>query len=266
MVIGVAMVKDEADIIGHTVSWMLRNVDQVIVADNGSTDGTRTILESFPEVIVVDDNEVGYLQSEKMSALAEKARLAGADWVVPFDADEIHVLLGAPIKDGLAELDSDVLVSEAALYDHVCTGLDPAGDDNPVRRIAYRRAAQAPLRKVAVRAVEGMVLHQGNHAASFPDIRHPKTVTDMMCVHHFPYRSVEQFVSKVRNGAAAYAATNLPESAGAHWRQYGAILNSQGEAGIKEIFKTWFYRENPKEELIIHGEQQPALVYDPAPR
>lgn len=264
MVIGVAMVKDEADIIGQTVDWMLRNVDQVIVADNNSSDGTREILDASG-AIVVDDPEVGYLQSAKMSQLAEMARVAGADWVVPFDADEIHVLLGAPIKDGLAEIDADVLVSEAPLYDHVATGAD-SDDTDPIRRMTYRRASQAPLRKVAVRAVEGVTIHQGNHSASFPGIRHPKTVTDLMCVHHFPYRSVEQFVSKVRNGAAAYAATDLPKEAGAHWRQYGEILDRQGEAGIAEIFHTWFYRENPHEELVIHGEQQRALIHDPCPR
>ena len=79
-------------------------------------------------------------------------------------------------------------------------------------------------------------------------------------------RSVEQFVSKVRNGAAAYAATDLPPAVGAHWRQYGQILDTQGEAGIEEIFKTWFYREDPTEGLVIHGEQQQALALDPCPR
>jgi len=144
------------------------------------------------------------------------------------------VLLGGTIRDGLAEMPDDVLVSEAALYDHVATGVDSA-DENPVQRLTWRRASQAPLRKVAVRAVEGLVIHQGNHSAAFPGVRHPKTVTGLMCVHHFPYRSVEQFVSKVRNGAAAYAATDLPREAGAHWRQYGQILDEQGEAGIAEI-------------------------------
>lgn len=263
-VTGIAMVRDERDIIAQTVGWMKRNVDQVIVADNLSSDGTREILDGLG-VTVIDDTEVGYRQSEKMSRLAELARQEGAGFIVPFDADEIHVLLGGTIRDGLAELDDDVLVSEAALYDHVATGAD-SDEADPIRRLTYRRASQAPLRKVAVRAVEGVTIHQGNHSASFPGIRHPKTVTDLMCVHHFPYRSVEQFVSKVRNGAAAYAATDLPKEAGAHWRQYGEILDRQGEAGIAEIFHTWFYRENPHEELLIHGEQQRALMHDPCPR
>lgn len=263
-VIAVTMVRDEDDIIAQSVGWMLRQVDHVIVADNGSTDNTRRILDGL-EVTVVDDPETGYFQSRKMSALAEMARVAGADWVVPFDADEIHFCKGG-IAGGLMDLPDNILVSEAALFDHVVTGLDPVGDENPVRRMSYRRAAQAPLRKVAVRAVEGVVIHQGNHSAEFPGVKHPASVTDLMQVRHFPYRSVDQFVKKVRNGAAAYAATDLPPEAGAHWRQYGQILEDRGVAGIEEIFRTWFYRENPLEELVIHGEHQPALVFDPCPR
>jgi glycosyltransferase involved in cell wall biosynthesis len=253
------MVRDEDDIIAQSVGWMMRQVDHVIVADNGSTDGTRAILDSL-DVTVVDDPEVGYFQSRKMSALAEMARVAGADWVVPFDADEIHVGV-----QKLADLPDDVLICEAALFDHVATGRD-ADEPNPVYRMTYRRQAQAPLRKVAVRTVEGVVIHQGNHGASFPGVKYPKSVTNMCQVRHFPYRSVEQFVKKVRNGAAAYAATDLPPEAGAHWRQYGQILEDRGVAGIEEIFRTWFYRENPLEELVIHGEHQPALVFDPCPR
>lgn len=258
------MVRDEADIIAQTAGWMKGQVDHVLVADNGSTDGTREILEGL-DVEVVDDPVVAYNQSDKMTAMAEVARRRGADWVLPFDADEVHrPRVPGALRDCLDALPGDVLVSEAALFDHVATGKD--GDErNPVKRLTYRRAAQAPLRKVAVRAIEGVVIHQGNHSAAFPSEPHPKTVTNAAEIRHFPYRSVEQFVSKVRNGAAAYAASNLPESVGAHWRQYGKILDERGEEGIAEIFHTWFYREDPDEELVIHGEQQPALIHDPCP-
>jgi len=263
-VIGIAMVRDEQDIVAQSVGRMLRQVDHVIVADNGSTDGTRDVLDSL-DVTVVDDPEVGYFQPRKMSALAEMARRMGAEWVAPFDADEIHCCREGTIADGLKSLPDDVLVSEAILFDHVATGIDPQ-EENPVRRLSYRRVAPTPLRKVAVRAVEGVVINQGNHSAWFPDVQHPSTVTDLMQVRHFPYRSVEQFVSKVRNGAAAYAATDLPPEAGAHWRQYGRILDEHGEEGIAEIFHTWFFREDPTVETVIHGEQQSALVYDPCPK
>ena len=52
----------------------------------------------------------------------------------------------------------------------------------------------------------------------------------------------EQFVKKCRNGAAAYAATDLDEGVGAHWRMYGSILDEAGEEGLRSaIWDQWFF-------------------------
>src|SRR4051812_46619587 len=86
------MVKDEADVIEGTIRHMADEVDQLLVADNGSTDGTRDILVKLAlelQFTVVDDPDPGYEQSRKMSALAELAASHGATWIVPFDADEL---------------------------------------------------------------------------------------------------------------------------------------------------------------------------------
>ena len=65
------MVRDEADIIAYTLRHLLEEegVDHLIVADNLSTDDTRSILEGFPrsQVTILDDLEEGYDQSTKMS-------------------------------------------------------------------------------------------------------------------------------------------------------------------------------------------------------
>jgi glycosyltransferase involved in cell wall biosynthesis len=260
----VSMVRDEADIIESTVRRMLRQVDHVLIADNGSTDGTREILDSLP-VQVVDDPEQGYYQARKMTALARQARSHGARWVIPFDADEVWLTYdGGRIADVLAALPETVLACEAPLFDHVATGRDPAWPDS-IRRIRWRRAEQAPLRKVAVRAVRGLAIHQGNHGATFDHTPYPPTVTTALQVRHFPYRSAEQFVRKVRNGAAAYAATDLPEGVGGHWRSYGRILAEQGEEALGDVFRKWFWRAEPSEPVRIDGERQAALVFDPCP-
>lgn len=248
-VFAIAMVKDESDVIGSTVSRMRDQVDHVLIADNGSTDDTRKILEAH-DVEVIDDPEVGYRQSEKMSALADQARRRGAEWVVPFDADEVHTAPGH-LGRRLQELAPEVLVSEATLIDHVATGSDDKRDPDPISRMGWRRQEAAPLRKVACRAVEGLVIHQGNHGANFPDVAFPTTVTNLVQVRHFPYRSAQQMIRKARNGARAYAATDLPEEVGAHWRGYGRLSDDQ----ICEVFDEYFYSADPEAD---------GLIYDPA--
>ena len=98
-VFGIARVKDEADIIGPVVEHMLTQVDHILVADNASTDGTREILRELP-IEVIDDNEVGYWQEKKTTALAQYARKAGHSWVLPCDADEsqLHACSVHPLQ------------------------------------------------------------------------------------------------------------------------------------------------------------------------
>ena len=52
MIIGVCMVRDEADVIGTVCAHLLaEGVDRLIVADNLSSDDTRDILEGFGDPV-----------------------------------------------------------------------------------------------------------------------------------------------------------------------------------------------------------------------
>jgi len=79
--------------IAHTVQHLARQgIDAFLIADNGSTDGTADVLRSLAKehcVHVLTDSLQDYLQGTKMTILAELARRQGADWIVPFDADEL---------------------------------------------------------------------------------------------------------------------------------------------------------------------------------
>lgn len=258
-VIAVCMVRDEADIIAATVGQMLTQVDYVIVADNGSTDDTRDIVQRFDRVTVIDDPDPAYHQSRKMTALAQRAAEMGADWVVPFDADEWWWSPHGRIANYLERLSFDVV--EAVLYDHVATGQDST-DPDPVRRLPWRRSTQVAMPKVACRFRPGMRIEQGNHSVTYND--RPAAIAAGLHVHHYPYRSVEQFIRKVRNGAAAYNADPaIRPDFGAHWRQWGRLLDEQGEEAVGDIFRKWYWRADPTLPIVIDREWQTALVWDP---
>lgn len=269
-VVGVMMCKDEADVIGRTVGHLLGEVDVVLVADNGSSDGTRDVLarleaRSDGRLVVVDDPDPAYLQSAKMTALAHRARIElGAEWIVPADADEWWYSPFGRIADVLADVSADVFAVGATLYDHMITGRDDPSVSDPVSRMRWRRANPVPLQKVACRAREDLTIGMGNHDAHYR-IR-PHVQQGLLIVRHFPIRSPAQFLSKVRNGAAAYRAAGdaVPASAGAHWRQWGQILDGQGEEAALQILEVWWRREDPLEPFEVDGQPVDGpMIFDP---
>lgn len=268
-VVGITMVRDEADIIGTTIRHMMTQVDGLIVANNRSVDGTNDILydlqlenPDYPLTVMFDD-EVGYMQSEKMTRMAHAAgRDLGATWIVPFDADEIWYSQWGRLGSFLESLGDDLV--KANLFDHVCTGLDDLDEPDPVRRIRWRRDYCAPLPKVACRYSPDLVIGMGNHEAWHAEDGPMKVSGYRVAIRHFPYRSVDQLCRKIANGAEAYAATDLPVNYGAHWRQWGQILDQSGPDAIAELFHKWYWREEPGLRITIEGEPAGPLKFDPA--
>lgn len=259
-VAAVMLVKDEMDILPDVVRHTAGQVDMVIVADNNSTDGTYEYLEgAVAQGLVyrlVKDPEVGYYQSRKMSSLAHLACELGADWVVPIDADEVWAARSGRLGDSLDSMPAEIMTAQAVLFDHVVSSKDPT-HKGPLAGIGWRQALPLPLRKVACRCGAGLTIWQGNHGVSYPSRQWVPAVLDELVVRHFPYRSVHQFVTKVRNGAAAYAAPDLPADAGAHKREFAKVLEDQGDAGLALLFRKQFFSQDP----VAQG-----LVFDPCAR
>lgn len=268
----VTMVRDEEDVIEGTIRHMAgEGVAGIIVADNRSTDRTAEILASLRgelgcELITTEDPEVGYYQSRKMTNHAAVAgEVLGAEWIIPFDADELWL---APhhVARVLGAMPDDVDVVRFDLYHHLSTAVDAESDD-PFVRMEWRQREPAGLPKVAFRWRDGATIHAGNHGVDLPVRRQTEVGADGrglllepgrlgVEVRHFGNRSEEQFVHKARNGAEAYAATDLPEGIGAHWRQYGLLLERGGPEALRQVYREHFWYLAPTES---------GLVRDPAP-
>lgn len=251
----VTMVKDEADVIAGTLRHMADEVDELIVADNGSTDGTRDVLADLARdlpMTVLDDPDPAYHQSAKMTNLAALAAENGAEWIVPFDADELWFHHVDRVGVVLSGLDPEIGYVSAAIVNHFATSLDEP-DVDPFRSMVWRQRDPQRLGKVAFRWERGAIVHQGNHGVTLPSGR---PGTPVLSIRHFPYRSPEQMITKAVNGAAAYAATDYAPSVGAHWRAYGQIHDRLGDDGIREVFTTHFWYLSPTDS---------GLVRDPAP-
>lgn len=242
----VTMVRDERDIIGHTLAHMAsQGVTAIIVADNLSTDGTWEWLNDNADrfccpVRLQRDEEPGYYQARKMTRLAHDAFAFGAEWVIPFDADEAwYDSSGADLATAVMTQGVHADCLQAQLHNYFPLSTDDPSEHSPLRRICHRDPKPAPLAKVAVRARADVGIEQGNHAATWAS-RPGRSLPSSLEVAHFPWRSAEQFERKARNGSAAYRQTDLSPDVGLHWRSYGHILESQGPDALRAVFEEWF--------------------------
>lgn len=255
-VCAVMLVKDEADIIEDTVRHLLAHVDHVVVANNMSSDGTSEILrrletEAAGRLRVEVDDEKGYWQSRKTTALARQAFADGFQWVVPCDADEIwYAPDGRLLCDWLNGIAPDVMMVRADLYNHLPTALDDQRIYSPVRRIKWRQRSSGALPKVAVRARPDVVIEAGNHSARTSGTG---LAVSGLVIRHFSWRTPEQYLRKIRNGEKAYSLTNLPSNIGEHWRMF----SEHTDETVMAHFNQWFYSVSPGDDT--------SLILDPAP-
>lgn len=209
----VTMVRNEIDILPGVLDHLARQgVDRILVSDNGSTDGTLEELErreALGQVLLARDREPAYYQAAKMTRLARAAWWAGADWIVPFDADELWFADVGLLADRLRSLPGDVV--QGRMVNTFPMGSGGWGMDTSPQLHG----------KVAFRAHALAALAQGNHAVDRPGVRVAATQVELK-IAHLPWRSFEQFAAKVSQGALAYAATRGEENLGNHWRRLGA--------------------------------------------
>lgn len=187
MIAAVSVVHNEVDIIGCTVRHLLsQGVERIYIANDHSTDGTRDLLLTIPEVFVWDLEET-FEWVKAIAFIKHLSQLAGndgAEWVIPFDGDEYWCgTRGRTIKEALSTCTAQKVI--VPMYQHFDFDHQIVADD------AY------DWTKVAYRYAPDVEVCVGNHYCTAPDPAEP----DVLELHELKYRGWEHFVIKQKHHA-----------------------------------------------------------------
>ncbi len=249
--IGVATVRNEADIFEAFARSNLGFLDELHVVLHRCRDGTREIAAALRneglKLRLFEDEREGFVQEAVMNNLVRGAFAdSGADFVFPIDADEIlQAADRGAIEAALAALPPR-MAGLMRWQTYVCTPGDDAAEACPTRRITHRYDlgagwdAEAPARVDAeyCKVVVGRWFHQdksaviyvGNHAV-FHDGKLAMVPCPAIEVAHFPVRSLDQLGQKAALGwLACVAAERDPEAIGiaTHWQRLYEKLRDNG--------------------------------------
>ena len=272
-IFGVTLVRSEADIIALTIRYHLQlGLDRILILDNGSSDGTDEILASLAR----SDNRIQwrrhdgeFQQAELTTGLAREAFRAGADWIVPFDADEFWHAPLRPFREVLATTEAGALRGQVIHYIQrreqlertpeallTMTRRAPRVIGPPDRgrslveaqEIAYVEAMYAP--KWICRASANLRFDPGNHSARDFD-RRPETTLELVCLHA-PIRSRDILLKKATHSLRSKAAGRPPDD-GWHTHRVWQLL----EENLLE--EEWAANSYADEALDVYGVRRPVV-------
>lgn len=212
MIAAVSTMFNEVDIAAKSVSHLIANgVERIWVAD-ASTDGTTDILRGFPEVTIIRDDDDCHHQPKWINALVDEARTAGAEWVIPFDADEFwYAQDGRTIAEALADLPETTVVCVAAPFQHYDW--------------EWREPDHAALSKMAFRPQPGVVVANGNHWVTNYD---GDSNYETLAIREIMFRSLEHLHTKCQERVARLD-PELADGDGHHQRVLVAMTTQARE-------------------------------------
>lgn len=226
---GVAMVRDEADVVEAFVRHNARILDGLIVADHGSLDGTRGILsrleaEGLP-LRVVPVDEPAFFQSRHVTELARRALAAEhADFAFALDADEFLKVPSRPVLESALSAVPAAMHALVHWQTYVPDDLESASTFGPGHLWRRLKSERHAMHKVAAsRALletPSAVITDGNHLVAEPYARtpprHARLPAGVVAYAHCPVRSREQLSAKVVTGYLADLAAQAPGREFAH--------------------------------------------------
>jgi hypothetical protein len=219
MIAAVATVRGDTDIAPLSVAHLFaEGVDVVYIATHDEI--AHRVLEDSGAILVPRRDHYWH-QQRWVNELAAIAGANGADWIVPFDADEFWFGEdGLSVAEALSTVPVEIPVAAATLWQYATWEYRQAEPEREMFKVAYRFDPQVRL---------GF----GGH-----DLEQPKglpCIQGVVRLRHLPYRSYSHFKSKVRDACL----TLPPEIRTAGYGRHHTCLEHADEAELRNYWEHW---------------------------
>lgn len=222
---GVTCVRNEVDIIEFCL-WhhFDQGLDDIFILDNGSSDGTYDLLKDLEKKdsrLHIFSDPDKFNQMKFVKQMTDLAIESGADWIVPFDADEMWLSKNGLAND-LVDIDIDGVVVyltnfvqnvrrrtiEPDLYKTVKYKLDVKIPYRPAaamdfQLVEWQSISMVELKwypKNIIRAMPGLIIRSGAHSFEVPNKTSETAFSHMFSIYHVPLRSYPHLEFKAEHG------------------------------------------------------------------
>jgi hypothetical protein len=277
--------KDEVELVERAIEQLYAvGVDQVVVTDMGSTDGSLALLRARTDthrfrLFESDDSEESGLR-EWTARSTRLMRETGCDWAVFIDADELMLPREGDLRRILEHATADVLRVDRfnvpltdegldhlpqplppSFYDQLPLVVDPVPDfqlqvdaDPPV---PWSRGVPNP--KVIVRMDRIHEVTVGGHDVTAPEGRevHRERPADIL-IAHLAFTTRSRFDTKMANIVASLANNKVFfEGIAWHWKRWAAAWErgTIGEEYQRQVFTPELMRQLREEGAVQTAQQ-----------